>query len=237
MKLLELTLADPAANLALDEALLDEADQQQGPGEWLRLWEPARPMVVIGRSSQLDLEVNLAECQRQQLPVFRRCSGGAAVVAGPGCLMYSLVLSIEVHPQLVIPSEAHLLVLERLAEGLRKLGCDASLDGTSDLAVGRRKFSGNSLRSKRRHILYHGTLLYDFPLPLISQLLQMPPRQPDYRASRSHADFVVNLDLGRDTLSEMLIEQWQAEAGSDDWPLQRTEQLARDRYGALDLDG
>ena len=233
MKLLELTLEDPAANLALDEALLDEADQQQSPAEWLRLWEPSQPMVVIGRSSKLDLEVNLAECQRQQLPVFRRCSGGAAVVAGPGCLMYSLVLSIEIYPQLVIPSEAHLLVLQRLTAGLRKLGCPAGLDGTSDLAVEGRKFSGNSLRSKRRHILYHGTLLYDFPLPLISQLLRMPPRQPDYRAGRSHSDFVVNLDLDVASLQGMLIEQWQAEPSSDDWPQQRTEQLVGERYGEL----
>jgi lipoate-protein ligase A len=89
------------------------------------------------------------------------------------------------------------------------------------------------LRSKRRHILYHGTLLYDFPLPLISQLLRMPPRQPDYRAGRSHSDFVVNLDLDVASLQGMLIEQWQAEPSSDDWPQQRTEQLVGERYGEL----
>ena len=44
--------------------------------------------------------------------------------------------------------------------------------GTSDLAIGDLKFSGNSARCRRRWLLYHGTLLYDFPLSLVAQCLQ-----------------------------------------------------------------
>jgi len=65
--------------------------------------------------------------------------------------------------------------------------------GTSDLAVAERKFSGNSSRVKRGHLLYHGTLLYDFPLGLISDCLRTPPRQPHYRERRSHGEFVNNI--------------------------------------------
>ena len=45
------------------------------------------------------------------------------------------------------------------------------------------------------HLLYHGTVLYDFNLELIDECLTMPPRVPDYRASRDHRDFVTNLPL------------------------------------------
>ena len=50
-------------------------------------------MVVIGRSSRTADEVDLEYCRAEGIPVLRRCSGGAAVVVGPGCLMYSVVLA------------------------------------------------------------------------------------------------------------------------------------------------
>jgi hypothetical protein len=94
MQLLSLTLPTPAENVALDEALLDEAQAGAAEaGEVLRLWEAPRPFVVIGRSSRIAEEVNLAAASAWT--VIRRCSGGAAVVAGPGCLMYAVVLSYE----------------------------------------------------------------------------------------------------------------------------------------------
>ena len=93
MKYLDLSLSTPAENLALDEALLDEAEQGRGPAEVLRLWEPLEPFVVVGRSSRLAVEVDMESCRAARTPVLRRCSGGAAVVTGPGCLMYAVVLS------------------------------------------------------------------------------------------------------------------------------------------------
>ena len=47
MRYLDLTLADAADNLALDEALLLGAESGEG-GEVLRVWEVARPVVVLG---------------------------------------------------------------------------------------------------------------------------------------------------------------------------------------------
>jgi len=234
MKLLDLTLESPAANLALDEALLDEAESLTAGAQWLRFWEPVSTMVVLGRSSRLDREVDLGRCQARQVPVLRRCSGGAAIVTGSGCLMYSLVLRLHDQPQLRIPDEAHRFVLQKVATALAPLGYPVEHQGTSDLAVGGRKFSGNSLRCKRNHILYHGTLLYDFPLAQISALLEMPPRQPDYRQQRGHDDFVMNLDAGADQLRQLLTEQWHADEESAPWPRDRTGQLIATRYSQAD---
>jgi lipoate-protein ligase A len=230
MKLLDLTLESPEANLALDEALLDEAESCPTGAEWLRFWEPNEQMVVLGRASQAERELNRERCQQEQVPVLRRCSGGAAIVTGPGCLMYSLVLGLQDRPQLRMPDEAHRFVLQQVAGALESLSPDIAHLGTSDLAIGGRKFSGNSLRCKRNHILYHGTLLYDFPLQQISTFLQMPPRQPGYRQERDHHDFVVNLDTEADLLRQMLVEQWQPTGASGDWPRERTEQLVASRY-------
>jgi len=228
---LELTLPTGAQNLALDEALLDHA-QQAGPEcEVLRLWEPAEPLVVLGRSSHAAREVRLDECRTLGVPVLRRPSGGAAVVTGPGCLMYSLVLSHARRPALRMVSRAHQAVLAPLAQALAELVPGVRCAGTSDLAWNKRKVSGNSLRSRRSHLLYHGTLLYCFPLELIERLLARPPREPDYRAARGHLEFLANLPVRADQLKAALRAAWQARNELEHWPRERTEQLAAQRYG------
>jgi lipoate-protein ligase A len=230
VKKLLLTLAEAAANLALDEALLEEAEAGRLNEEVLRLWEPAAPLVVVGRSGKLAEEVNLAECAAEGAPVFRRASGGGTIVAGPGCLMYAVILSVERRPALGQIDAAHRLVLEQLVAALRPLIPQVAWEGTSDLAVNGRKFSGNSLRCKRRHVLYHGTLMYDFPLASVSRLLRPPPREPDYRAGRLHADFIANLPVTRAELEHALIRGWEATEPLADWPQQAVERLCADRY-------
>jgi lipoate-protein ligase A len=234
MRYLGLTLPGAAENLALDEALLEEAEAADSAAETLRLWEPARPMVVLGRSSKIEDEVDLDACRQLEIPVLRRVSGGAAVLAGPGCLMYALVLDCRLRPALRWAGEAHRFVLGAMAAALGPLVPGVACRGTSDLAIGQRKFSGNSLRLKRDHLLCHGTLLYDFPLELIGRCLKTPPRQPEYRSGRSHDEFLTNLPLGQTSICRALITAWEAHELCAEWPRQRTARLVAEKYDRPD---
>jgi lipoate-protein ligase A len=264
MRCLDLTLPDAAENLALDEALLEEAEAAAAPMETLRLWELPGPAVVVGRSSRVSAEVHVDVCRQLGIPILRRISGGAAVVAGPGCLMYSLVLSYHRRPALRVLSEAHRDVLGTVVAALSASVAGLEFRGTSDLAMhasrtdpgiavadcnGREgggqasaigaalKFSGNSVRCRRNHLLYHGTLLYAFPLPLIDHCLKMPSRVPEYRAGRAHRVFVTNLPVAAETLRQALISAWNAGTPRVDWPREQTEQLARTKYGRPEWNG
>jgi lipoate-protein ligase A len=230
LKLLNLTLPTPAENLALDEALLDEAETAGSGHEVLRLWEPEQTLVVVGRGSHVAHEVDLAACRRDGVPALRRGSGGAAIVSGRGCLMYAVVLSHASRPELRSIDAAHRYVLEALAGGLGRFSAGIARRGTSDLAVGERKFSGNSLRVKRTHLLYHGTLLYDFPLEAISRYLIEPPREPEYRRGRPHAAFVTNLPASREALVRGVIEAFGADAERQIWPERRVAELVAEKY-------
>jgi lipoate-protein ligase A len=233
LELLEHTCATPEENLALDEALLEQAEQSGRPCQVLRLWESPSPLVVIGRSSPVDQEVNRAACHQRGIPVLRRASGGAAIVAGPGCLMYAVVLRYERHPHLRAVDEAHAFVLDTILRGLRPmLGEQLARQGTSDLTLGNRKFSGNSMRAKREHLLYHGTLLYDFPLELISQCLATAPRQPAYRQNRQHDAFVTNVPLTARELGHAVAAAWNARRPLADWPQALTRRLAAEKYSS-----
>ncbi len=244
MYFLPLTLPTPAENVALDEALLDACEAGEIAGNVLRVWESPEVYVVLGRSTDPKAEVNLAACQREGVPVFRRPSGGCTVVAGPGCLMYAVVLDFQTHPQLRAIDAAHRFVLNRFVEALAPLVQGVAIAGISDLAVpsfpaneaesspgeGFKKISGNALRLKRNHLLYHGTLLYDFPLELFGRLLAMPARQPNYRYDRSHAEFVTNLPLKRDELETSLVKIWGAHKQLTNWPQERLAQLVAEKY-------
>ena len=54
MELLKLTLDESLANIALDEALLEAAENGEVEQEILRLWQPLEPIVVVGRSSSVS---------------------------------------------------------------------------------------------------------------------------------------------------------------------------------------
>lgn len=251
---LDQTLDTPAENLALDEALLDAAELGQGPDEVVRLWEPAAPFVVAGRSTRLQSEIHLDACRRDRTPVRRRSSGGASIVAGPGCLMYAVVLSCERRPRLRAIDQAHAHVLGLLAHALAEHVPTVEHRGTSDLVFAadsarlssqnqpadrtnqtdapraNRKFSGNSLRCKRTHLLYHGTLLFDFPLDLVGRYLAMPPRQPDYRDGRGHERFIANLPIARRTLRQTVLDALGADEETTSWPSDQVELLVQQRY-------
>jgi len=237
MQHLKLTLETPAENLALDEALLDAAEAGEIAQDVLRLWEPSNYFVVLGRSSLLEKEVDLEACRRDRVPVLRRGSGGGTIVAGPGCLMFAVVLSYDTAPQLRAVDVAHDFVLGKIAAALTKSSIAATRAGISDLilqappsATDSRKFSGNALRCKRNHMLYHGTLMYDFALDRIGRWLGTPQRQPEYRSNRDHTEFVTNVPLSRTDLSNALVDCWNAHTALNTWPRERATKLVREKY-------
>ena len=238
MRFMHLTLPTPAENLALDEALLDWAEEENPEWEFLRLWESPQPIIVVGRSSRVSEEVYERACREANVPVLRRSSGGAAIATGPGCLMYAVVLSYALRPELKDIGRAHQFVLGRLTESLAPLAGEYGRvvkAGTSDLVLidlnsVERKFSGNSMRAKRTHLLYHGTLMYNFDLSLISKCLRMPPRQPEYRARRPHSDFVMNLPLERGAIIDAIVNVWSTAGTLEHWPQGRVASLAEERF-------
>lgn len=144
--------------------------------------------------------------------------------------MYSVVLSLRVHPRLRQVDQAHQYVISRLVEAVRQQVAGVQWQGTCDLTYRERKFSGNSLRISRDHLLYHGTILHDADLSLIDRCLAMPPRQPGYRRDRRHRDFLVNIPLCPRRLADDLAEQFEAVATDQAWPEATVERLLKQRY-------
>src|SRR6266581_3154496 len=117
MHFLDLALPTPAENLALDEALLLEAEAGRS-GEVLRLWEWPEYAVVLGSACRLAEDVDEPACQRDGVPILRRASGGGAVLLGNGCLCFGLVLDYEHSPALREVPSSYRFILQHLRDAL-----------------------------------------------------------------------------------------------------------------------
>ncbi len=230
MKYLELTRPTPAENLALDEALLEAGEAGAGPPV-LRFWESERPFVVLGYANRAAREADLEACERAGLPVLRRASGGGAVLQGPGCLNYTLVCRVNDAPAFASITQTNVFILTRHQRALQTLtGQPVRRNGDTDLTIRERKFSGNAQRRKQRALLFHGTFLLHFDLAAAERLLPLPSRQPHYRANRSHADFLMNLELPAAAVKTALRDVWEAQEELRAPPLDRMEALVREKY-------
>jgi lipoate-protein ligase A len=231
MELLDLTLPHPPENLALDEALLLEAEEGLQSAV-LRFWMSPRPFVVVGLGAKTAQEANLQACHTRGIPVLRRCSGGGTVVQGPGCLNYSLVLPLSEHEPLQTITGSNQFIMHRHALALSMLTRQTvTVEGHTDLAIDGVKVSGNAQRRLKHHLLFHGTFLLNFDLPLIADLLPNPVLQPAYRRHRPHAEFLRNLNAPETSLKQALIETWQATGNCSRVPDQRVAGLVKERYG------
>ena len=229
MKYLDLTFADPASNLACDEALLELCEKNEEDG-FLRIWEPEHYFVVLGYSNKVASEVNVTACEAKGIPIFRRFSGGGTVLQGPGCLNYSLAVNNE---RLGIPADltaSYRFVLERHLKFCAGQSCETvQIQGISDLTLDGRKFSGNAQHRKRSR-LFHGTFLLSFDITLIEKYLAMPSRQPDYRRGRSHEAFLCNLSVAPNDVRQALKQTWEANEPLHEIPVDRIKALVRERY-------
>jgi lipoate-protein ligase A len=156
---------DPAANLALEEALIRAVPLRPV----LRIWQNA-DCVVIGRAQRVSREANLAACVAGGVPVLRRASGGGAVFHDLGNLNVTIA----------IPGWVPALVSELaglLATAIGRLGLAARV-GTRGVLIGDAKVSGLASQVTRHGTLAHATLLVTTRPERIKAFLAPAPRDP-----------------------------------------------------------
>jgi len=230
MRYFNFTYPTPQENLACDEALLEACEAGKGEPT-LRFWESPTPFVALGYANQADKEADKSSCEKADIPILRRVSGGGTVLQGPGCLNYSLILEIKKDSPLRGISQTNKFILRAHKSALEPLiGSEIRVRGDSDLTLGTLKFSGNAQRRRKKYLLYHGTFLYNFDIAKIARYLNHPVKEPAYRKKRPHSDFLTNLSLSPESIQEALKKNWGASENLQDVPLDRLQKLVETRY-------
>ena len=177
-----------AANLAIDDAAARSA-AATGLCR-LRFWWGGPPAVVMGSSERPEQVVDAEACARLGVDVLKRSTAGGSVLQTGGVLNYSLITPAPANLDLKAGFRPG---IDLICAILAAFGVVGRPEGTSDVAVGDRKISGNAQARRWKALLVHGTLLVDFDHDLAEAALKHPPREPAYRRSRAHRDFLVTL--------------------------------------------
>jgi lipoate-protein ligase A len=156
-----------------------------------RVYIPPYTMVVLGRSSKPEIELNLDNCISDRVPILRRHGGGCSVVQDPGNVIVSVTLPAEGIGDI---RKYFNLLSNWIIDALAKTGVHGvSVEGFSDLVISDRKTAGSCMHRKRDLAYFSASILVSPRIDLMDRYLQHPPREPKYRRHRSHADFVGSL--------------------------------------------
>ena len=208
-------------NIAIGQAII-EAHQAGAVPDTLRFLR-FPPTALVGRHQALAQEVNLDYCRQNQIGVARRITGGGAIYLDPGQLGWELAFS---RSTLRVSSLAELAreICEAVADGISRLGVEASYRPRNDIEVDGRKISGTGGFFDGDTLFYQGTVLVDMNPQLMVSALRVPKAKLAKRNLDSAAQRVVTLRelLGDDTPDLAKIQDTLVAAFSERFDLHMT---------------
>lgn len=189
-RLLDTGLRSAAENIALNRTLLEGRRDGITPNtlRFLRF----EPSALVGFHQDVDLELNRERCEALGVAIQRRITGGGAIYFDPGQLGWELYFG---------RGDLGVAEMDRLAEricqaaaaGISRLGVEAQFRPRNDIEVGGRKLSGTGGVSDGEAVLYQGTLLIDFDIERMLQLLRTPAEKLSDKAISSARERVTSL--------------------------------------------
>lgn len=175
---------DPAINLAIEEYTVRNLDIQEN---YCFLYRN-KPCIVIGKNQNLYEEVNYKFIYENNIPVYRRISGGGTVYHDENNLNFSFLTKFQSrkfnkYEQFTSP----------IVGALVGLGVNAYLNERNDIYADGKKISGNAQFTSRNRMISHGTLLFDADLNVLRNSLRANPEKFESKSSKSVKSSVANV--------------------------------------------
>jgi len=179
---LNLKSSDPFFNLAIEEVLLKDSEE-----EYFILCVNS-PSVIIGKHQSGHREVSTRFVTQNGIPVIRRISGGGTVFHDYGNLNFSFIRQSESGKQVDFRKYTRPVI-----DFLKSLGVDARFEDKNDLKVDAYKVSGNAEHIYHNRVLHHGTLLFRSSLEMLRNSIRKDTSCYTSRAVSSNPSSVMNL--------------------------------------------
>lgn len=155
---------NPWYNLALEEYLLRRKDIDE---DILCLWQNANS-IIIGRHQNVVAQINMKAVDKYQTKIARRMTGGGAVYHDLGNLNYTYITSYKDGSVVNFKTFANPVI-----NALKQYGVNAELSGRNDILVDGKKISGTAQAGIGNRLLFHGTIMYDVNVAVLSKVLHV----------------------------------------------------------------
>ncbi|MFW6282663.1 MAG: lipoate--protein ligase family protein, partial [Minisyncoccales bacterium] len=135
---------DSFMKMAIEEAIINEVRKGNSPPT-LRFYAWKTPAVALGYFQEVNKEINILTCKKDNVEIFRRITGGGAVYKSPQFeLNYSFIIREE-EPNIPKDVEAsYELLCGAIILGLKKLGIKTNFKPINDIMLNGKKVSGNA---------------------------------------------------------------------------------------------
>ena len=177
-------------NMPIFEQLqLEEALMRCDNRNFCLINEGSPPAIVLGISGKADELVDLRKAAQSNIPLIRRFSGGGTVIVDSSTLFITFICERKLHSFPLFPEP-----ILKWTEGLYKeVFTETPLQlRENDYVLGEKKCGGNAQYLKRDRFLHHTSFLWDYCPERMGHLLH-PKKSPQYRAGRSHEEFLCRL--------------------------------------------
>jgi lipoate-protein ligase A len=142
--------------------------------EGLNLLSPSSPYICIGYHQDVEQEVDVAYCQENDIPIFRREVGGGAVYLDGAQLFWQLIIHKD---NSLVPAGKEAFYrkfLQPPIETYRALGVPAEYKPVNDIVANSRKVSGTGVGEIGDYIIFVGNLIVDFNYEMMARVLRVP---------------------------------------------------------------
>jgi len=158
-------------NMAIDEAILQYCKL---PTLRVYGWKPAA--ISVGYNQDIEKEINLDYCEKNDIKIVRRITGGKAVFHDKE-ITYSFILPEDANLVPFEVNESYKIIANALIIALKKIGINAEIKKTPEkiatpicfnssnwyeILVNGRKISGSAQRRFDGKVLQHGPILINF---------------------------------------------------------------------------
>lgn len=170
---------NPYYNIATEYHLMEKEKRIS-----LFLWQNKK-CVVVGKNQNIYEQCNFKVLKNYKVLPVRRLSGGGAVYQDLGNLNYTIIATKKYFDEQKIK---HLILTS-----LKRLNIECEFSGRNDLIYKNKKISGQAFYEENNKFIYHGTLLFDVDLNLLSKTLTPSKLKLESKGIKSVTSRVSNL--------------------------------------------
>lgn len=175
---------NPYFNLACEEYCLRELNLND---TIVMLWRDDNT-IVVGKHQNAIEEINNEFVREHDIKVSRRITGGGAVYHDTGNLNYSFILDVD-----RVDVTNMKFFAEPVVKALEKMGIVSEFSGRNDITIDGKKISGTAQAIIKNRMLYHGTLLFDSNMEVLSKALKVKLDKVESKGIKSVKSRVTNI--------------------------------------------